>query len=424
MTDRQRALWGLFVLFGALILTLQPSRPAQAQEGDGSAICEAISSETLTQIGVACTDVPTGSVCYGARSVSGEFSPSVLDSEFAAPGDTISIDDISTISAEPLDSDAETWGATVFSLQANLPTGYPESVRMVAFGGVEIVSAVDEDALFVPLDEPIAGETNAITDLIAATLSEPRESAILELIPGGTPVLADAISEDGAYVRVIVNERAGWISAEALDGIDLDALPVYSTASRTPLQAFYFRSLDEAACASATPSVLIQGPEGTPIDLIINDVVVRIESTVVLRTQFDPDTNQFVMEVIVLFGLVRLNPDSLDEVIIPAGFTLTAVFDGIPGEDGVVTPSDEPLSIIFGELAALDEETLATLTFLDDLPDNFLLYVFEPPVVIQPSGVGGVVEQVRFGNPDASSAAGNLCATGSLPADVCEILGF
>jgi hypothetical protein len=250
---------------------------------------------------------------------------------------------------------------------------------------------------------------------------------VLADVDAGTELQADAISEDGRWVRVVMDEMAGWVPAGAIDAIERRRLPVYGADALTPFQAFHFRSSEVSTCGSLTSGLLIQGHEDYPIDLIVNDVSIRIESTIFLRTRTDASTGQVIMDVFVLFGLARINAGTDAEIIVPPGFSLNIFYNYQPGDfdiDDIDDLPDVTRAISFSGVLPLTRDIFDALAFLLDLPSAVLVYVFEQPIISQPSGVGGVITQIRFADPQAAEAANDLCQAGDLSDDICAILGF
>jgi hypothetical protein len=425
MLNFQRLGMGIVICALFVALTLHQPAITMAQDPSDAAICEQITRDTLTAIGVNCAETTTGSVCYASANIAGNFTPPLRENDFSEPGDILNVQAIDGLTLDSLDMDEALWGAAVLDLQANLPVGFPGSgARVFGFGGIALENAVNAEEHFAGLEEPVATETSADTELRALVAEEQGEAERIQEISAGTEVFADAVNSSGDWVRVIADERAGWIPAAAVKDIDLDELPIYDATRRTPFQSFYFRSLDNGMCGNASGSLLIQGAEDTPVDLFINDVPVRIESTIFLRTRIDVTTGQFVMDLFTLFGVARLFPDSDSEVIIPAGFFVSLSFNYTPGDFGIIDPTNTPPSILPSSLLPLSPALLDGLRFLLDLPAGIFVYTFAFPVITQPSGVGGVIGQIRFEDPRAVEAAARFCSAGTLPADICATLGF
>ncbi len=414
----------LVVLMLAVAFAPQPAYRAQAQADPEPEMCEQMTRDIMTQVGVNCADTPVGEVCFASPEAAAQFTSEVRPSAFDEPGDAASLSALTRLTLDPFNAEAENWGVSTLSLQANLPTNFGSGARITAFGGVDVENGVGDDTLFAPLDEAVSTETSADTSLRAPILGDPSDAETLADIDAGTEVLADAISEDAGWVRVVVDETAGWIPAGAVDSVDRKDLPTYGQGGLTTLQAFYFRSHESAACGNLSSGLLIQGHEDYPIDLIVNDVPLRIESTVFLRTRLDASTGQLIMDIFVLFGLARINPAVETEVIVPPGFFLSVFFNYTPGDFGEDDPANTQPVINFTNVLPMTQALVDLFGFLLEIPRGVLFYIFELPIISQPSGVGGVRIRIRFNNGEAVAAAGALCEAGVLPEEICDILGF
>lgn len=416
----RRLVLGVMALSFILSLTLTPAFVARGQTDDDPEVCEQVTDDIMTQIGVNCAQTAVGTVCYASPDSSAEGT----EISFAEAGDTADAALVSRLVLAPLDLDAEVWGTSTLNLQANLPPGFADGARIIAFGGVEMENALADDELFQPLDSPLVAETSADTSLRAPVLGNPRDAEVIAEVDAGTEVTADAISEDGRWVRVVVEDSTGWIPAGAMDAIDRQDLPVYGNEALTAMQAFHFRSEDIHACSSLSSGLLIQGHEDYPIDLIVNDVPIRIESTIFLRTRTDASTGEFIMDLFVLFGLARVNADTDAEIIVPPGFSLSILYNHQPGDFDIDDARGITPAISFSTVLPLTREILEALAFLLDIPGGTLFYLFDLPIISQPSGVGGVIIQIRFVDQNAAVGANELCQAGVLAEDICAILGF
>src|SRR5690606_14299864 len=85
----------------------------------------------------------------------------------------------------------------------------------------------------------------------------------------------------------------------------------------------YLRTgIDTGTCAPRATWVMIQPPEEMTVDMILYDVPMRIEGTTLLRTLAPGEPVGPQMQVVSLYGLVTINPDTADEIIVPAGYFL------------------------------------------------------------------------------------------------------
>ena len=424
MSVSRRFAVGVPALVLALCLAFAPGVSVDAQAAADAEVCEQMTEDVMTQIGVNCAESDTGMICFASADVAAEFVSEGTDIVYREPGDTAEANFLSALSVAAMDMEAESWGVNTLNLQANLPADFGTGARIIAFGGVDFESATSADAVFEPLDKSITVETSADTSLRAPVLGDPSDAEILADLDAGTEVLADAISADGRWVRVIADDTAGWLPAGAVDAIERRDLPTYGSEALTPLQAFHFRSSEADACSTLSPGLLIQGHNDYPIDLIVNDMPIRIESTVFLRTRIDESNGQLIMDLFVLFGLARVNPGTDAEIIVPPGFSLSIFYNYQPGDFDINDLPNVTRAISFSNVLPLTREILDALAFLLDIPRGILFYFLELPIISQPSGVGGVIIQIRFADPNAAAGANALCQAGVLSDDICAILGF
>ena len=147
-------------------------------------------------------------------------------------------------------------------------------------GDVTLNDAVAPD-LAIPAVDAVPVTTGADANLRAAP---GLNAEILGVAPGGTDLLADGISPDGGWLRVALPAGgpvagAAWVNRDDLADPAVDDLPVMTRFSLTPLQAFTFQTgTGTPACMEAPPAVLVvQAPEGIPVDIIANGAPIRIE---------------------------------------------------------------------------------------------------------------------------------------------------
>lgn len=116
--------------------------------------------------------------------------------------------------------------------------------------------------------------------------------------------------------------------------------------------SLYFTAGEESDCQEAPNTLVVQGPEGESIDITINDVPIRIGSTIGLGLATQDEENR--MWITVIAGEATLYPDSPTEVVIPEGNFAEApivprsdtdtamVFDSVTGEP-IVSLKGEPV---------------------------------------------------------------------------------
>jgi hypothetical protein len=180
-------------------------------------------------------------------------------------------------------------------------------VIFVLIGDTEVEDAVPPDeALALP--DPIPVHLAAPTTAFSA----PSESSEpLGEIAAEAELLADAVSEDGAWARVAYQERPAWVlTISLIEAEAISELPALKPDTFTPMQAFYFRTgIGQSACQQAPDLLLVQGPEHFSVDIRANGADIRIGSTAVFKGS----------DVFALSGQVVIFPDTPNAAILPAG---------------------------------------------------------------------------------------------------------
>jgi hypothetical protein len=387
--------------------------------------CPALVNRALSQLGTTCAGVARNNACYGNNQLTTHFVNPVPADFFTHAGDQTPLNDVEAIQATSADVQAETWGISVLHLQANLPNTLPgQGVVLISLGGTEVENGVDPNEALILPTQPLTVTTSGAAEFRVATSTSPSSSEIIGYIPQGASLQADATSADGNWVRVIYNNRPGWINRPSLAAnVDVSTLPSIGPETFTPMQSFYFRTgIGGVECNDAPPLILIQGPSDIPVDIRVHDVDIRIESTILLRTLPLGDTlgNQF--QLITLYGLATINPNSNNPIYVPPGFEahvglgefVSLGIEGDADEKSIVGNWSTPRPLTQAELTALG--------LLNRLPSNLLNYTFRLPTLIRPSGVGGPIPRLIFADPRALAAVRRACTAGQIPANICTML--
>jgi hypothetical protein len=370
-------------LFTASVLLLLPIH-ALMQD-----ICPPLVEQALTEVGDNCSDLTKNAACYGFNRVEATFSQSVADDFFSEPADMADIVSLNSINTVPLDPQTNLWGVAVMSIQANIPNSLPgQSVRFIMLGDVTVDNAV-------PADQALqAAEPVQVVTLVNANVRTraSKNSNIITSVSAGTELSADGISQDGAWLRVVVNDTAlGWLSRDLIDpSAELGALPTISADSQSPMQAFYFHTgVGQPSCNEAPSALVVQGPENIKVNITANGVGIEIGSTIALRT---PDEN--TIQLITIHGRVKTG-----NLTIPEGFTATAKLDS----DGNAAP--------FGGLRPLTQDELDALKWLENIPDNVLNYPIELPERPRPMPTTPPSSSSTSDNQQTASSGALDCST-------------
>ncbi|HYO87257.1 MAG TPA: hypothetical protein VER79_01345, partial [Candidatus Limnocylindrales bacterium] len=414
-----------------LTLVVGTASPLQAQTAPGPLTCPELVQAALQALEDNCTGVGRNTACYANNLVQSSFSQPVPDGYFSQPADLADIVTLSSMVTSPMDEANNLWGIALMNVQANLPGTLPgQSVTLLLMGDAVVGNAVPEDQAALPVP-PIGVVTNSAAEV--RTL--PQSDALLAGTTGVDESLAaDARTPDNLWVRVVVAAEpayGGWVQSAALNAFDLAQLPVVDANTRTPMQAFVFRTgIGQPSCAEAPNSVIVQGPSNTQVIVNVNGADLSIGSTVrlssvegapleIIESLDLPDevadqlgdassengNNCGVMAMNVLSGLVEVNDGS---TILPAGNTAYAVAcEEETGAESTPEPGAPPtvpnvdFSSEWGAFGQMSQEELDALAPLEQVDDTILNYQIvlpnaddiQPPVTTtptpQPGGSGG-----------------------------------
>lgn len=281
------------------------------------AACAALVERALTAIGNNCADLSRNSACYGYEQVDSTFAVDVPPDFFSQPADRAELTLIEAIRTAPLDLTTERWGIAIMSLQANLPNTLPgQAVTFLMLGDAVVENRVSPNDALTPAT-PVTITVQTPTE---ARSGPGTNNNVVGLAPVGMTLEADAMSREGDWLRVIVNERPAWVARSAVADVPgLGGLPVITSLTRTPMQSFYFTTgFGQPQCNDAPDAVTIQSPNGLTVDLTVNGVDVRVGSTITLRNL--PGSR---MALTVHEGEV----ETVDGQIIEEGNTITGLLD-------------------------------------------------------------------------------------------------
>lgn len=400
----------------------QQAHPAAAQNlPTAENACPDFITQVLGTLEQNCSGVGRNTACYGNTQVNATFTEPVPPAYFSEPADTTDLVTLQSISTTQIDLEGDSYGVALMSMQANLPGTLPgQAVNFLLFGDATVVNAVTPDSASLPVD-PVNVFT--ASDAPIYTLAAANAN-IVEVAPAGTDLAADALSEDGAWVRIVYLREdtiavGGWVALSALLPFDQSALPVVGEQTRTPMQAFLFRTgLGAPICDQAPNQVVIQGPTNTQVSLNVNGADIVVGSTVTMQSVSgapeeiveildlppeiqeqlnvpdDPNTeldesNCAVMELGVVSGQVILNEGTVG---LPAGNNAYSVYCGVPPEqetegDPEATPDpsqfanfgDVDYASQWGAFTPMTEEELEQLEPLEQISSDVLNYEITLP---------------------------------------------
>jgi hypothetical protein len=132
------------VPFLVVMLLLSAVWLAAAQED-----CPAMIAQAIDSVGEVCSGIGRNQVCYGNNSLTATTWDSAPLPNFALPGDLSNVLDLATLQTAPLDTENNTWGVAMMSLQANLPDTLPgQNVTFIIFGDAELKTDSSTDSRY------------------------------------------------------------------------------------------------------------------------------------------------------------------------------------------------------------------------------------------------------------------------------------
>lgn len=331
--------------------------------------CPAIVVQALEAVGNNCGGLGRNNACYGFNRVAATFSQELTEAAFSRPSDQTGLTTLQTIETAPLNNALQEWGVAVMSVQANIPNTLPgQAVSFILLGDVELENAVPPDQSVQPAEVPI--DVTVLTDSNVRTLPT-TSSNIVGSVAGSSVLGADAINPEKDWLRVVYAGQApGWIKRSLVQTQgDLDGLPVFARDSRTPMQAFYFRTgVGQPSCNQSPDVLVVQGPEQATVDITANGANIRISSTIALRTT---ENNQ--LQIMTISGEAEVNG-----VIIPAEYTASFQLS----EDG------QSIGELLDGPRPLMQQELDDLQWLEGIPLDVLNY----PIIIRNAPLSQQIE--------------------------------
>ncbi len=202
---------------------------------------------------------------------------------------------------------------------ANYSLGLGEQgVELFLMGTASIENTVPPESAFVPA-EPVP-----VISLNSANLrDQPNVTAtVMSSVTSGMELLADGISPDGEWLRVVHREQPVWIFRSLVQGENLMQLPIITGDNRTIMQEFRLRTGN--TCGQDL--LVINALPTEPARLIINGADISVQSTIALRSQERPYAD-FVNDDNWTARFGRLLPRGVDDET-PCHFMHLMALDG------------------------------------------------------------------------------------------------
>ncbi|MBL8163379.1 MAG: SH3 domain-containing protein [Anaerolineae bacterium] len=373
-----------------LLLVLAPGHALL----QGTESCPAVIEQAFSNLDSVCADMGRNSACYGYDSVSALFTEAVAEDFFTQPSDRADLITLQNIETSALDPERPEWGVAVLSTQANIPDTLPgQAVRFILLGDVAMTNDVPPDEAVALAAEPVS-----VTTLVRSNIrSAPTTRAnVVTSVNAGTTLSADALSEDGEWLRVTSTEiSSGWLNRQLIDAsADLSGLPSIAEEPRSPMQAFHVRtSLRGTTCEEAPSLIVVQGPDNLAVQVTANGADIVIGSTIILQT-----TDENTLRLATISGRAQVGNFN-----VPAGFTMEAELD-----------ENNDVSGPFGGFRPLTQSELNELQILELLPEDLLNYPIDVPnrpVQVQTQPQGSTATATPGGSvTPAPSGGGATCA--------------
>jgi Tol biopolymer transport system component len=277
-----------------------------------------IVTRALSDLGANCANLGVNSVCVGFDQVQVTFTGATPEGFSNAPGDRAELTTVSSVQTQPVNLDDATLGIAVMYVKTtNVPGALTDqSAMFMLIGDAEINNAVAAEVAFVP------GEPVAVTTIAEAALRNApgADALLLGTVANGTLLQADAVSPGAAWVRVMYEDQIAWVSRQALDpDAGIGVLPVVTRDSRTPMQAFTFRTGSAPPPSLDVPPdvILVQSPKDIPVDIWANETHIRVEGVIFLRSLADGR-----IQLITSHGEATVFPETPQQVSVVAGTSI------------------------------------------------------------------------------------------------------
>jgi hypothetical protein len=335
----------LLVLLSLTVVTAVPMFTQPAAE------CPAQVEQALSAVGDACAGLGRNALCYGFTDVQAAFTDAPPDLRFSVPSDRADLKFMASVQTSPFDPASGNWGIALMNVQANIPGTLPgQNVVFILMGDAQIENQVDP-AIVPNTAEPISASVTRVATLRTQPTAEANAAGDLA---AGARILIDVRSPDGQWIRVVDDDGAAWIEAQAVGGFNPALVPPANLTALSPMQAFRFTAgIGRPACEQAQGALLVQGPEDFVIDLSVNGAHVRVASTVLISL------GDGSVRVTSLSGMAQV-----EGRVIPQGFYTEAPVDDLQQITGE-----------WGAARALSFDAIESRRVYDALPAGVLNYL-------------------------------------------------
>jgi hypothetical protein len=348
---------GLLILAAALLIAAPSDTHAQGLPG---ANCPAVVERALESIDERCTGLDRNESCYGYNRVDALFWQENTDLVFNNPSDRVPLVELQRIATAPLNVSNGLWGVAALHMHSpDLPQTLPgQAVMFLLMGDTTLENNIAPEDAAEPII-PVRSQT--ITRSALYTFPTTTANTVGS-IPTGTALQIVGQDETASWLEILLTDGSrAWImqdatSAEAADLADLpitygtDIEPRYG-----PMQSFYFTTgLAGPLCNEAPDALVVQTPDGIEVAFNINNLDVRIGSTVAFTTVEAGDGSGRRVMIGVLFeGRMEIMLNGQLIVLDTPGQSFAITLN----EDGLVDENSELLRMGADPLSALITNT-------------------------------------------------------------------
>ncbi|MBZ0293731.1 MAG: SH3 domain-containing protein, partial [Anaerolineae bacterium] len=174
------------VIFWIIILaTILSPTLGSAQDATGLSVVQTVALDLASEN---CNQLSRNQACYGHDLLSADPQPGTNPFSFKSEGDIEDLEKIKSLRLDGLDLETGTWGIALLHLRANLPAERSGNVTLIAFGDVELQSAVKP---------PTEAEVQVSTSQYLNVRQTPSTDAgVIGALPPGQTVTAVERLED------------------------------------------------------------------------------------------------------------------------------------------------------------------------------------------------------------------------------------
>ena len=324
----QKLLSMLFVIAGLGLFSI-PAAYTQSDE----ALCETTVREAFVLTGENCSGLGANQVCYGNGGVNALPRYVTADFDFETPGTMLGLNQVETISTQPLDTETNQLGVARVQVGGE-SAGFDLVMFGNSFAANSVLPALQVD-LTVSTFTSIQSEASADSAPVGALVPGDLVYGTGRLNPndGSFDVTADT------WVRVNAPAGDGWIPAAVINEDYLvTSLTIVSPDETVilPMQAFTFAGGGaDRACSNAVDSgMVVQVSSTEAVSLRINNVGLVLLPSTSLYLQAELNT---AMSLYVLEGSINIESGEITRTV-SAG-QVVSVPVGTEGQaNGVASP--------------------------------------------------------------------------------------